>query len=414
MEDVDRKSGRRNRWLLIGQLIVILLAFLIANEVGPMVGKAPQPVASTYYPRAYVNITLKNTQLSPTQPNFDQLLKIDWSQYRSYIKSDISNVRFFNSTNFNTTSELPGWIEDNASVASPSSNVWVNLKDTIIPAQGSVNIYMLFLSINFSWDTYWGEASNLSKTYGVNDNGKNVFTFYDNFNGSELDGNWKFIRNNNGGISVHDGLTLTYPYYSSAGIISIKKYPAPQILEGKISIFDQQGMGGERLIESLSQSSAYSVSYYSGGFEQSYEYFSETNGDLLVVISPSYENTQLTNFTKLVNPDIRGIEWFSTGHEYGLMNDQYSGTPIANDSTWMMSDYYFGMNFGTGGATYGSSFISWIRSREPPPNNVMPETSLGQIYVVSTHEILADSFQTSMDSNSSSSAMQDYVIQDFA
>ena len=98
--------------------------------------------------------------------------------------------------------------------------------------------------------------------------------------------------------------------------------------------------------------------------------------------SPSHENTQITQYSDQVNHYIRGIEWYSTGHEYGLINDKYLNTLTSPDSTWQMSNYYFGLNFGTGGATEGSSHISWVRAREPPPNNVMPGTSLQNLHRV--------------------------------
>ena len=152
------ESRKRKKILIISQLVILLIAFLIADAVTPVVNSKIAPVLKSFYPEAYVNITLSNNQSVPTLENFDQLIKIDWAMYRDYLNPNASNVRIFNSTHFNTTHELAAWIEDNDSVAASSSNVWVNLEDTIVPAKGTVNIYMLFLSPNYTWDTYWGEA----------------------------------------------------------------------------------------------------------------------------------------------------------------------------------------------------------------------------------------------------------------
>ena len=163
-------------------------------------------VASAASPLSYVTVTLTNSQITATPKNFSQLIKVDWSTYSSELNTNVSNVRFYNSTTFSSSTELTGWIETNNTTAATSSNVWVNLSGTIVPASGSVDIYMAFLAKTSSWSSHWGLAPQLDKTYGKHDNGASVFEFYDNFAGTALNSRWTVS-----GITytVNNGFTAT-------------------------------------------------------------------------------------------------------------------------------------------------------------------------------------------------------------
>ncbi len=133
---------------------------------------------------SYVTITIYNNQSVSTVPNFQMLIKVDWLEYENYLNSYCSNVRFYNTTSaIGKTSGygvLPAWIETNDTNTATSSNVWINMKGTIIPASGSVDIYMAFLPKSISWNAYLGLNPSLSSTYGQFDNGANVFLYYNN------------------------------------------------------------------------------------------------------------------------------------------------------------------------------------------------------------------------------------------
>lgn len=132
----------------------------------------------------FVPITITNSQSTPTQDDLQQLINVDFASYENYLASDVGNVRFFNSSNFVVTNELPGWLENytgttgSASTAT-SSSVWLSLVGTVIPASSSTTIYMVFEPISTEFDGgYWGEAPQLSSTYGEFDNGANIFLYY--------------------------------------------------------------------------------------------------------------------------------------------------------------------------------------------------------------------------------------------
>ena len=182
---------------------VLVLAFLLATSFSILI----PTVSNAASPTSYVAITLTNSQTSATPKNFSQLIKVNWSAYATDLNANISNVRFYNSTSFSSSTELSGWIEDNNTTTATSSNVWVNLSGTIVPASGSTIIYMAFLSKTSSWSEHWGLAPELSKTYGEFDNGAEVFSFYCNFAGTSLPSKWTTEGDYSG--SVNNGLTLT-------------------------------------------------------------------------------------------------------------------------------------------------------------------------------------------------------------
>jgi len=131
----------------------------------------------------YVPITLENSEPSPTQDDLQQLVNVNFHAYRRYLANDAGNIRFFNSSNFTTQNELPAWLEnytgDSSANNATSSSVWIDLAGTIVPPESQTVIYMVFESLSTEFDgVYWGEAPQLSPSYGAYDNGANVFIYY--------------------------------------------------------------------------------------------------------------------------------------------------------------------------------------------------------------------------------------------
>ena len=138
------------------KLIAIMFAFIMIGGAGlvlfqgnntihntPNVKVSPETSGTAI--QIYATINLTNSQSTATSKDFTQLIKMDWVPYSTYLNSNLSNVRFYDSINFTASNELSGWIGDNNTNTSISSNVWVNLSSVIIPANGYANIYMVFL-----------------------------------------------------------------------------------------------------------------------------------------------------------------------------------------------------------------------------------------------------------------------------
>jgi len=166
---------------------------------------------SVGYPNLF-SIKLTNTQSVDTPSPFQQMLQLPVSQLQSYspiLASDFHNIRFV----YNGTG-IPAWLEN---ISNGVATIWVKLPVSI-PANSSITIDMeVDPSLNFDGN-YWGEAPQLSPTYGQYDNGANVFNNYWNFAGTTVPSGWTLQYNwsiNNG--LINSALSTTgfyYAYYS--------------------------------------------------------------------------------------------------------------------------------------------------------------------------------------------------------
>jgi len=160
-----------------------------------------------------INIT--NTQSSKTVMPFDQRITLPPTPYAN---AKYSNVLFFDSKG----SLLYSWLEN---YSGSGATYWVKLPYGV-PAQTTVTIYAGYgeLGANFfqEYQGFVGESPVLSVTgtlpntsYGMYDNGLQVFYVYQNFTGIESGPNaastytvtnWTAITPNH--ISIHDGMVL--------------------------------------------------------------------------------------------------------------------------------------------------------------------------------------------------------------
>ncbi len=158
---------------------------------------------------AYIPILLKNSQAVATARNYDQMLVVNSSIYAVFEAAGLQNVRFYTATG----AIIPSWLESGNSRSSHSTIYWLKIPKNI-PALGSLTIFMGFgsLSTNFfgPFYSYTGEAPQLSSTYGQYDNGKRVFTFYDNFKARTSNGAWSANLTGGGNFSRNNGLVVNF------------------------------------------------------------------------------------------------------------------------------------------------------------------------------------------------------------
>ena len=323
----------------------------------------------------YVSIALVNNQTTATSVNFPQLLKIDWSKYASYLNSEVSNVRFYNSTDFTASHELSGWIQTNNTTTATSSDVWVNLSGTIVPASGSVDIYMAFATEQFSWSSHWGLNPLLSTVYGAVDNGIHVFNFYDNFAGTTLNTTkWQIVET--GTYSVNNAITLLLAAGDTyTNLLSKNTFTYPMIVGGSYNLnYVSSIMGYDGPGEALTTTAA-PGSDYGPGLESGY-YLQFSTSDAtqgLQVINSAGTSTSLTTYTQSL-PATVGFGWQSTGAEYGYVGNNI--VTSSTDTTNTIANYYLYAG-GTGGTGAGNLTIHYFYGRNAPPDNVMPSAIAG-------------------------------------
>ena len=163
----------------------------------------------------YVPIKISNSQPYATPYYYQVDINATSSTYFSDENALLQNVEFFTDPTPLTTSGtlLASWLESGNSNTATNSVYWVRLPASLAPTTGSTTIYMGLASIStnlFCQDNFYtppgttdncsgsvngmnglvGEAPTLSPSYGLYDNGANVFNLYDDFAGKTLSSAW--------------------------------------------------------------------------------------------------------------------------------------------------------------------------------------------------------------------------------
>ena len=320
-----------------------------------------------------VPVILTNTQADTTPANFQQMIVVNSSSYTLHEHSDLSNVEFTTAPN-GGGAPLQAWIESGNSSTSTNTVYWVNLANNIIPANGSLTIYMNFMpSSVLSATGPTGEASQLSATYGQYDNGALVFpdcyTAWGGLSNSSLPGTISAVGDV--GVTNYPTFTQIYfeDYYSTDGVYftnnpnSVNNFPT--------------------VLESYYNNTGYYSWFGTGnGFEE---------GGTGVTIDYDYPGFSATDF---------GIK-SNGGNEAYITNQALTDSPVIwsmlladqNTLTSVLSNYtnvlsgpnyveagspqyygYFGTQQNGGNNTMN---IYWTRTRTYPPSGVMPSASTG-------------------------------------
>jgi hypothetical protein len=164
-------------------IIIIVLCLSMFSSFSLKANAASVPNGIVYS----IPLTLTNTQSVATPAPCQQMISVDSSKYSSYEAPNLQNIEFFDSSG----SVIYSWIESGAASSSTNTIYWLNLPNGIA-AKSSVTIYLGFASptTNLLNGQTIGEAPTLNTNYGQYDNGRNVFTFYDNFAGNTLSNLW--------------------------------------------------------------------------------------------------------------------------------------------------------------------------------------------------------------------------------
>jgi len=304
-------------------------------------------------------ITLSNTQPQPTPANFQQLIQVSTPQY-------LNGVRFWSPTD----GYLPAWLEN---ISNGTATIWVKIPSSI-PANGTYQLYMIQDSILQMDGVYWGEAPQLSPTYGQYDNGANVFGAYDNFAGTSLSSQWASV--NSPTISINNGITVAGN--GQAGGIYLKtKYSFPAVLEAYSG--STWSYAGFMFVNDINGAPYSYNGWWTVGSSSGEAY----NG---MVADPWGTNTGGSAFLYAIN----GIGYsfgssvssiilnnivsiYSSGSTVGQLIN-YGSTNSQSISASLPSTTY---NIEIGVANGETITLHWIRYRAYPPNGVMPTASFG-------------------------------------
>ncbi|MEM3862290.1 MAG: hypothetical protein QW203_07415, partial [Thermoplasmatales archaeon] len=282
---------------------------------------------------------------------------------------DLANIRFSSDQAGNNL--LYAWLESapqgtftqGSSVSSyTSSNVWVNLGSNIIPANGSLNIYMQVLSNGTEFDgVYWGANPLWTSTYGQYDNGANVFNFYDNFVGTSLKSVWTVPSGSN--YTVNNGFIATPSGGSTAAVYNPSIQETSSIIvEWNLNLSSTTFPGASTYFQ-LNRYTPNSNEHLLG--VQGYDVFYNNGGNV-------------TTETIL-----------STGNQiFGIWNDgttvtwyypTSSGESSYTDTSATAETDYVSLGWVYSGTSYNFPTIYWVRTRFYPPNGTDPVLTSIQI-----------------------------------
>ena len=341
----------------------------------------------------YVPITLTNSQSSPVSSGTQVMLTVDWQNYASNLASNVQNVMFFDSSG----NPIYAWCESSCTSSSASSVVWLKL-DQSIPASSSATVYLEIngstTTNNFSPSGYWGEYPTATSTYGQYDNGAKVFNYYTNFAGTSLPSGWTAQSVTGLTVSVSNGLTI-----SEAGNIAGGAYGAYYNFGSAQSndvIMDSYGDTSSPYME-LQQGFSNGATapaptngqFTANGYEYEFSCCENNAGNYLEKVSGgTYTNLYSSTSTPTYASDTFytfGNLWDGSSLENYL---NYAGYGSSTDTTFSNYNYIVLANYGgnTGGSV-NSMFFQWVRTRTPPPNNVMPWASFGAPQTSSSHTV---------------------------
>ncbi|MDA4125889.1 MAG: hypothetical protein OK452_01620 [Thaumarchaeota archaeon] len=323
---------------------------------------------------SYVAITLTNNQGAATSNPFQE--KITWnpSTYASNEASNLGNIRFC--LDNACVTQLDAWLESctpSCSTGATSASAWVKLTSSIAASGGTLTIYMAFLSLSTSFDNnFWGEAPNLSGSYGTNDNGANVFTFYDNFAGTTLSAKWTKVTSGAGGtVTVNNGATFAVAATTDWVFIYSATQSQPRVAESyMVSVSGDNPMLGEETSALVNGYHAmyngYSLDWYSGAGQQE-EFCPETAAGA---------GTCTRQAVAAFPAGIWSLRWAAAGTE-GSTDGAGNSLTSADNSVGAIANY--GIYVGVSDVAIGSNVVNWARMRAYPPSNVLPSASFGGV-----------------------------------
>ena len=321
---------------------------------------------------SYEPLTITHTQTSATPSPFQQMINMTstdpgWSSIAT--SNFAQNVEFF----YYNGSVIPSWLENYTS----SKAIWWLKLPSI---SNSMVIYMGFAPSTTSLfnNVNTGEAPQLSSTYGQYDDGANIFTIYDSFQGTTLSSQW--VNNGEPQATVNNGLNL------SGGGNGFMANGAEPSLTLKTNFFDRN-----YIIESDLKFFSDNDLYDSFGIgilnTTSNAAFNVSNSEIVSLSLSSslgqdlghhFQNPQNT-ITDINAPLSWGVNQFlimgmtvTRALSFGSVNYQ----PITLTASDYNPTFQYPMLYSW---RYSIIRVNWFRIRVYPPNGVMPSVSFGSV-----------------------------------
>lgn len=371
---------RSRLWFALVLIVLAMFLPVVASDQpqgtsmplpGESVPTFPSPTLAHPSTVETVPIQVTNTQSIPTPAPFQLKLVVDSEIYSAYEATDLSNVEF----TYTNGTVVPSWLESGALDNSTSTVYWLNLINGV-PAGSSVTLQMEFEPIGtLTFNGYRvGEAPTLSLPVGLYDNGRDVFSEYQNFLGNSTSlSTIGWISSGNGCCTTYVGISNNE--LSVASVNGGTAYAVSPLTIGPTSVVDariayvQEIAGGYQLaIASSSSSTSYAIQGDSVGYlDGSAPCNTYGVGSPLQVLSPS--------LTPVANASNGAYTWSILSVDGPTVYVDYASVATAGAS--VLSPGYLAMFTSSPNLCGSTVAYSWVRVRAEPPNGVMPNATLG-------------------------------------
>ncbi len=331
----------------------------------------------------YVPITLSNSQNSATPSDFQQQITFSGSSYSSYANSNLSNVEFTTGSG-GTGTVLNAWCESGCSNSASSSTFWVNMGTDTIGISSNVIIYMNFMgSSSPVTNGYTGYAPQLycasgceQTSYAQYDNGASVFANYWNFEGTSLPAGWSstgadptdYAVSNYLQVGIGTGSTTVGVQYETA-------LTSPLLVDTLVKSDTVSGGTPTAGLELSTSNTLSSFGYYFDGYLDGYA-GTFSSGMEIYSVNSLGGLTGITSTSGASAPFALTNQWLATGSE--ALDVNYVQEVSASDSTVTYGNYYVGY-IDSGGTYQHNTVYQWLRTREYPPNGIMPSVTFGSV-----------------------------------
>lgn len=334
---------------------------------------------------AYVPIYLFNLQNTGSSSGTQIMLNMNWNTYSSYLDNPVDNVLFFDQSGH----ILNSWMENGTSNTAKNSIVWVNMGSDTMGSDTASTIYMAIYPKGTSQLNSagpFGEAPQLSASYGQFDDGALVFSAYANgntpttqFNVGSGDTLTKAVGITYGSGSINalqlqgTGTKITMALKTALTNLptvaeSNFESKATSISQGTIALDDSATPSSSNNAIGLQTGSG---SFFSQGYEISGTYTFGKNNQGSVTsswnyASVSYLGSSTSSWAGYIAPQL-----YSTNGGYSAT---YNNNPIKGSS-----QFYLSIMSNNGGAGAMNMYFNWLRARIAPPNGIMPTVMFGSL-----------------------------------
>ena len=348
----------------------------------------PSPASAFYF----VPVTLTNGQSSPTANPLQVMVSWNPSTYSSYEGTNLGNVRFCSDSACN--SPLFAWLESctpSCSASATSASAWVKLTSSIGANGGTLTIYLAFFAKGTSFDGgYWGEAPNLSGTYGQYDNGANVFTGY--YRGDSTTG-WTVAGTAGSTVSAPTGSAPSfgtrafYAYsangyyldtnagYSTTGNYIIQYYT---YTTGLGNLFFSASSAGFGTMSRLDSRGGTDYAGFAEAASWTSWYCPQTTTALLASTWYQWSIVISGGGSQVGDYYSTSFGLGTLGTEINALGSTYTDGCGGGSETYSPQGSYIGLL----GDALGSSYITYwngVLIRAYPPNGVMPTSTFGSL-----------------------------------